>query len=331
MRVAVIIPAFNAERTLARCLEACARQTRPAEELIVVDDGSTDATPRIAQSHGVHFLQQDRRGPAAARNNGAHTARADVVVFTDSDCVPEPQWLERLLAGLAPGVAGVGGSYGIVNPEYWLARMVHEEIVARHAGLGEDVDFLGSFNVAYAMEAFNNVGGFDESFTAASSEDNDLAYRIQDAGGSLRFAPEARVAHFHPTRLWPYLGSQRRHGCWRMKLYQKHPNRASRGDKYAGMADLLAPPFALCLWLSWAALAGAALAGHYVTMGVYSVVLATVGYSLFHCMRAARLARRTGEIAALAFAGVTILRDLARGIGLVQGIVRFQLRGSPQA
>ena len=107
------------------------------------------------------------------------------------------------------------------------------------------MDFLGSFNVAYRKAAFEAVGGFDASFPCASGEDNDLAYRLQDVGGRLRFTREAVVAHHHPTRLWPYLRTQARHGYWRMKLYAKHIGRARRGDQYAGMADLAAPPLAL--------------------------------------------------------------------------------------
>ena len=125
--------------------------------------------------------------------------------------------------------------------------MVHEEIAVRHGQFGAEVDFLGSFNVAYRKEAFDAAGGFDDSFTRASGEDNDLAYRLRGAGNVLRFAKDAVVAHYHPECLWPYLRTQARHGYWRMKLYAKHPGRARSGDQYAGPADLAGPPLSLVL------------------------------------------------------------------------------------
>lgn len=327
MRVAVVIPAYNAEATLERCLEGCAHQTRAADEIWVVDDGSTDGTCRIAAAHGVHWLQQERLGPAAARNRGARAADAEIVVFTDSDCVPEAEWLERLLAGFGPGVVGVGGSYGIVNRDKYLARMVHEEIAARHAAMGADVDFLGSFNVAYRKVAFEAVVGFDETFTTASGEDNDLAYRLQDAGGVLRFVQEARVSHLHPERLWPYLRTQRRHGYWRVKLYRKHPRRVARGDRYAGLGDLIAPPLALALCVGFLALDAGLLTGKTPGLVVWPVALLSLGYGLMVARRTWRVVRRSGEFGMLGFAGVAALRDVARAVGLAQGVWAFYVRG----
>ncbi len=216
MLVSIIIPTYNAEATLDQCLKACLAQTYLDTEVILVDDGSTDATPRIAQSFAVHYLHQENAGPAVARNHGARTAKGEIIVYTDSDCVPETGWIDALVTEFEDGVTAVGGTYGIANPKSRLARIVHEEIMLRHSRFDKEVDFLGSFNVAYRKKDFDALGGFDESFRIASGEDNDLAYRLHDAGGQLLFTKEARVAHVHPTRLLPYLRTQQRHGNWRM-------------------------------------------------------------------------------------------------------------------
>jgi len=318
--VSLIIPAFNAERTLAECLEACLRQTLPADEIFVVDDGSADDTKAIALRYPVTYLWQENRGPAAARNLGANAATGDVLVFTDSDCVPEPEWLERLIAGFdAERIVGVGGSYGIRNDSSWLARLVHEEIVLRHERLAGEVDFLGSFNVAYRRDAFMAAGGFDETFARASGEDNDLAYRLQDAGGTLRFVPEARVAHYHPSRLVPYLRTQMRHGYWRMRLYAKHPQR-SGGDAYAGLGDLLGPPMVLamvCGLLLLAAVPNALIAATLILLGaMYLVTTAQLTRAM---------AQRLGVGAGMAFRGMAVLRDAARGLGLIGGVWTFMV------
>jgi glycosyltransferase involved in cell wall biosynthesis len=331
--VSIIIPAHNAKATLAECLGACLDQTYPDTEVIVVDDGSTDDTAAIADTFPVQCIQQAQAGPAAARNRGVADAKGDIVVLVDSDCVPETDWIERLIEGFEDGVAAVGGVYTNARKDNALARMVHEEIAARHDTFGDEVDFLGSFNVAYRKEAFDAVGGFDESFTAASGEDNDLAYRLADQGGRLRFARTARVAHYHPTRLWPYLRTQARHGFWRVKLYVKHPKRAS-GDRYAGLFDLLAPPWALAvlgamvLWLGALPVRNA-LPWPWMCDVLAAAVL--LPYCALRCILPLRLWKRSGNPRMLEFVLVAALRDGARAVGMVRGFWHFKLRGKETA
>jgi glycosyltransferase involved in cell wall biosynthesis len=321
VRASIVIPAYNAASTLAECLDACQRQTLAAAEIIVVDDGSTDSTPEIARHFGVWYLRQQNRGPAAARNTGARIAAGDVLVFTDADCVPEPGWLENLLAGFtADAIAGVGGSYGIRNDSSMLARIVHEEIILRHLRFRDQVDYLGSFNVAYRRAAFEAAGGFDESFARASGEDNDLAYRLHDNGGTLRFAVDARVAHHHPARLLPYLRTQMRHGFWRMRLYAKHPRR-SGGDDYAGLGEMLGPPVVLVLAAGVVALP---IVGHPAFAAALAVLAAIYLFTTAGLTRA--IARRLGLTTGLAYRGMTVLRDAARGLGLIGGIWTFVVR-----
>lgn len=326
MLVSIIIPAFNAETTLRECLAACLRQTHPETEVIVVDDGSTDGTGHLCGEFPVRYFRQENAGPAAARNRGVREATGVFVAFTDSDCIPHEDWVERLLSPFREGVAAVGGTYGIANTGSLLARMVHEEIQARHETYPEEVDFLGSFNVAVRTEWLQRVGGFDESFPRASAEDNDLAYRLQDAGGMLLFARDAVVDHHHPTRLWPYLRTQLRHGYWRMKLYAKHPARARKGDRYAGPADLFAPPLALLL-LGMIALTLLTWPWHVLGRG-WNLLLAvmTLSYILCHVSVPARMVRRTGDLRMLWFIAVTTLRDVARALGMVAGMWNFMIR-----
>ncbi len=221
------------------------------------------------------------------------------------------------LAGFSEGVAGVGGSYGIANPESWLARLVHAEILARHDRFAHEVDFLGSFNVAYRKECFDRVGGFDEQFRQASGEDNDLAYRLMDAGGKLHFVRTALVDHHHPARLGPYLRTQLSHGMWRVALYAKHRRRAS-GDRYAGMADFLAPPLAL--------FTAAVLVLSPLISQVFPFIPLAV-YLLVRLKAAAPVLPRLTAYEKGLFLGVALLRDVARGLGLTKGVIRIVFRG----
>ena len=317
MLVSIIVPAYNAAATLAECLHACLSQTHESMEVIVVDDGSTDDTQAIIKTFPVRYVRQENRGPAAARNRGVGIARGDVIAFTDADCVPDADWIEGLLRGFDERTVAVGGTYGIRNESSLLARLIHEEIVLRHKNFRDTVDFLGSFNVAYDKSAFENAGGFDESFPVASAEDNDLAYRLQDAGGLLRFAPDARVAHYHPTKLWPYLKTQACHGYWRMKLYAKHPRRGT-GDQYAGLSALLGPPLSLIL------VAGV-LALPFINQVYFSfaIVLFAVYYGALTAKFDRDIARRVGTRGGIVFRSMTMLRDVARGIGLIGGVWTF--------
>ncbi|MCH7908966.1 MAG: glycosyltransferase, partial [Candidatus Hydrogenedentes bacterium] len=229
----------------------------------------------------------------------------------------------RLLGGFDEGVVAVGGSYRIANRSKALARMVHEEIELRHARFDSEVDFLGSFNVMYRKDAFLELGGFDESFPAASAEDNDLAYRLQDAGGVLRFVRDARVAHYHPWRLRAYLRTQRQHGYWRMKLYAKHPRRARKGDRYAGIVDLSAPALSLAVMMCIPMLLLSAYGPTetlWLARAGWGLILA---YTLLRVPMPSRMAVRTGDVRMLGFVGVVILRDVARALGMLSGAWRF--------
>src|SRR4051794_21426577 len=99
IRYSVIVPAYNAEATLGACLRALLDQTLApaAYEVIVVDDGSTDTTARVAARFPVSVLRQAHAGPAAARNQGARAARGEILAFTDADCEPVPAWLGRIV------------------------------------------------------------------------------------------------------------------------------------------------------------------------------------------------------------------------------------------
>ena len=101
MIASVIIPAKNAARSLADCLAAVTAQSGLIlgidYEVIVVDDGSTDHTTLVCHQYPVTLISQFNQGPASARNTGSKHAQADLLVFTDADCVPEEDWLVNII------------------------------------------------------------------------------------------------------------------------------------------------------------------------------------------------------------------------------------------
>jgi len=98
--ISVIIPVYNAEKLIADCLIALLNQNIDFSkyEIIVVDDGSSDNTAKIVEIFkDVQLIIQKNRGPAAARNEGVRHAKGDIVVFTDSDCIPNKNWIEQMI------------------------------------------------------------------------------------------------------------------------------------------------------------------------------------------------------------------------------------------
>jgi len=209
--VRVIIPTFHRPRRLTRCLDALSRQSYPRDhfEVIVVDDGS-GAPPRAevetaSAQLDVDLVEQPHAGPAAARNTGAATASAALLAFTDDDCEPEPDWLERLEAASGGDPARVVGGLTINalgDNHYAAASHLVVERLLRHLNSSrEQARFLASNNLAIPRELFETVGGFDDSYRRPAAEDRDFCDKLLHSGARLSFVAEAQVLHSHDLDL----------------------------------------------------------------------------------------------------------------------------------
>ena len=228
-RVSIIIPARNAAGTIEACLSAVLSQNSPAEsrEVIVVDDGSTDETLSRVQSFPVRILTQARLGPAAARNRGALAANYPLLLFTDADCAPAPDWQIRLSAPFHdPEVVAAKGSYRTRQTEP-LARFVQLEYEEKYARLTRQVtiDFIDTYCAAYRRDVFLEAGGFDESFPSASVEDQELSFRLASQKLRMVFAPDALVYHRHPTSVRAYARRKFFIGYWKVRVGRRHPSK----------------------------------------------------------------------------------------------------------
>jgi len=315
MESSIVIPAYNTENTISNLIEACLNQSVKSE-IVVVDDGSTDDTADIIKKYPVKYIYQDNSGPAAARNAGWKAASGEIICFTDSDCIPEKDWIRKMVDKYhLDDVGGVGGSYDIANKESVLAECIHEEIVQRHKKATGETDYLGSFNVSYRRRVLEEVGGFNKSFKHASGEDNDLSYRVKKAGYKLIFDKNIEVAHYYQTDLLKYLKEQYRHGYWRMKLYRLHPYMA-KGDSYAGILDFVQPPLGM-------AIIGTLIASFFYRP-IFSVAFLLVALLLLLqlpiTLKAAIRNRRYSYLYLLL---ILFLRAFARGFGMLKGIWSF--------
>lgn len=226
--ISIIIPVYNAAGFIRKTLEGVKNQKvrRPeAQEVIVVDDGSTDNTLEIIEKYkkdmNLKIIRQKNKGPGAARNKGVKNSQGDIVVFIDSDCIPPKNWLRKLLAPLERGYAGAVGSYKTGNPESPVARFAGWEIEYKQQKMkGESTDWAGSYNCAYRKEVFESVGGFREEMVQA--EDADLSFRVTSKGYKIKYVPSAYVYHHHTSTLREHLKERLKRGYWKVFLFFRH-------------------------------------------------------------------------------------------------------------
>lgn len=236
MRVAVTIAVHNESRYLRSLVAALRRQTRLPDEIIIVDDGSTDDTCEVARelmggTPVLTCISQKRKGPAAARNLAWQQASSDICAFTDGDCLPADDWLERLVRPLEnPSIGATAGTYKTLNTSSVLARFIGYEIEYKYLHVNGTVDVHGSYNLAVRRSLLLEIGGFNESYPYPSGEDWDLTYNIAQRYPIL-FVRDAVVGHHHPERLLPYLKGQVRRAVDRMRLYRDFPQK-KKGDVY---------------------------------------------------------------------------------------------------
>lgn len=325
MRASVIVPAFNAQNTIGRCLAGLSLQTLPPQEyeIIVVDDGSTDVTAQLVTSFHIArctLMSIPHAGAASARNRGASVANGDILLFTDADCEPQPDWMEKMLAAFDdPNVAGAKGIYR-TRQRQSIARFVQLEYEEKYTRMrrARTIDFIDTYSAAYRRSIFLGNHGFDESFPTASVEDQEFSFRLAAQGQKMIFVLDAVVFHEHAASLRAYLQRKFWIGYYKVRVHTLHPDKLLHDShtpllqklqtiSFLGMlALIIALPFVSTAWLALVALA--------IFFAASSLPL-----TLF-------VAQRDAQVAWIA-PMMILLRAGALGLGLVAGMMgEFVLR-----
>lgn len=238
--ISVVIPCRDEAEFIADLLDAARAQDRPLSEIIVVDNGSTDASVAIVNAYAarnptppIRVLRCDRPGAAAALNTGIRAATGEVIVRLDGHSRPNPDYIRRAVEHLAEPRAGVVGGVWEINPGATTvrARAIAQAVASRLGSGGAayrhknayreptDVDTV-PFG-CYRRTLWTELNGYDDELLVV--EDGDFNYRARQAGYRVILDPEIRCTYF-PRRRMRTLGRQYlRYGWWKIPMLMRHP------------------------------------------------------------------------------------------------------------
>jgi len=238
-RVSAIVCSYNGGKTLSHCLHALDRVDYPDFEIVFVDDGSTDHSQDVvaaweqsrekrreagAKLPDFQNIRQKNMGLSYARNAGATSSTGEVLAYTDSDCMADPDWLYYLVGTLLSGeYAGVGGPNVSPPAQDWIQACVAAAPGGPSHVLLTDVvaEHIPGCNMAFHRWAFNLVGGFDPDYRKAG-DDVDFCWRLQQAGQVISFSPAAVVWHYRRFTLQAFRKQQQGYGEAESMLRFKH-------------------------------------------------------------------------------------------------------------
>ncbi len=230
-KVSVVVCAYNASDTLKDCLDSLGRLRYPDFEVIVVNDGSRDATGDIARRYPVQLISVPNGGLSAARNIGLSAATGEIVAYTDADVRVDPDWLTYLVQPfLTSDVVGSGGPNVVPPDDPFVAQCVARAPGGPTHVLLDDriAEHVPGCNMAFRREALLAIGGFNPVYLRAG-DDVDICWRLQAKKWQLGFAPSALVWHHHRPSIKAYWRQQAGYGEGEAWLEAHHPEKFVHG------------------------------------------------------------------------------------------------------
>jgi glycosyltransferase involved in cell wall biosynthesis len=314
--VSIIVPVFNGMSTLPDLLDSTERQDYAGEyEVILVDDGSTEGSGEYAEQRGYNVIRQKNQGPGIARNVGANNARGELLVFTDSDCNLDPDFITELTKPLLePEIVGSQGVF-YSNQKNIVARFIQAEILERYDRelKAETVDWIGTYAACYRKDVFLANGGFSDIY---SSEDAEFSIRLSKQGYKMLFAPKARCQHVNYENFFKFLRFKYKRAYWTIWLYKKYPERM--------VSDKMTPSARKNMMVVLSLAAAFLVLGLFNSWALYLALLFAVIFILYTIPFSVRVWREDKLISVLSPLFLTA-RTICYIFGFAKGIIDYSL------
>jgi O-antigen biosynthesis protein len=226
-KISVVVCSYNGAKTIRDTMEGLKKLDYPDFEVIVINDGSNDATQEIVSDYNVKLISTKNGGLSRARNRGIDEATGEIIAYIDDDAYPDPQWLKYLASlYLNSDFAGIGGpniapdgdgpiAFCVSNAPGRPVHVLTSDEIAEH---------IPGCNMSFRRNILQEIGGFDSVFRAAG-DDVDICWRIQEKGYTIGFHPSAFVWHHCRNSIRMYWKQQIGYGKAEALLEKKWPER----------------------------------------------------------------------------------------------------------
>ena len=239
-QVSVVVCSYNGAATIRDTLEGLLALDYPHFEVIVVNDGSTDATPAIAGEYAVRLISTENRGLSNARNTGWQEANGEIIAYIDDDAYPDMHWLQYLAhTFMTTDYMGVGGP-NIAPPGDGPVADCVANAPGRPVQVllsDREAEHIPGCNMAFRREALQAIGGFDPRYRAAG-DDVDVCWRVQAQGWKIGFHAAAMDWHHCRNSIRTYWKQQQGYGKAEALLEAKWPEKYNTAGHFSWRGQL---------------------------------------------------------------------------------------------
>ena len=225
--ISVVICTHNGSKTIDACLKQLLNINYSNYEVIIVDDGSTDNTNKIAARYPFRLISTENLGLSNARNTGGNASNGEIIAYIDDDAIPDKDWLLYLAKSYrSTEFAAIGGpNIAPMNSSFIADCVDHAPGSPTHVLVSDiEAEHIPGCNLSVRKDVFVKIGGFDPRFLVAG-DDVDFCWRIEEEGWKIGFNAAAMVWHHRRNSIKGYWKQQLGYGKAEALLERKWPQK----------------------------------------------------------------------------------------------------------